>query len=905
MALPYRRARRALTLAAITATAGGCLFGDNGVRTPEAPPRPSPTSTAPPPLASGRLPDTAKPTRYTVSLAIDPANPRFSGSVTIAVEVARPTQAIVLHGRDLGVSHAEIVTGGRTLTAETIVRKAGGEHDDPDELIVAVAETIPAGPAELKIGWSAPISDKLSALFRVKEEGAYYAFTQLEPTDARRMLPCFDEPGFKTPFELKVTTPKGNRVFANTPEASHVDDGDGRNVTYRFEPTPPLPTYLFALAVGPFDMLEAPKGSVPIRLLAPRGREAMGTLALEAAAAHVDLLAAYFDRTFPYPKLDLVAVPELGFGAMENAGLISFRDDLLLLDARTASAEARHAMASAVAHEIAHHWFGNLVTMKWWDDLWLNEGFATWIEAKTIDSWRPPMAARMEQLRAKHAVMALDGLDSARAVRALASASADPEEAFDDITYDKGAAVLGMLEAWLGQETFREGVRGYVKAHEFGSASAVDLWSALTQAAGRDVAPVAATFLDQPGVPLVRAEIACKGAETPRVRLSQERYRSRGKGGSQAWKIPVCIAFEGDRHKPACGLIDGPTAEIALPKGRCPRWIYPNAGERGYFHFALPKEPLAALIRASRQLAPAERMGLVANTSALVQSGDADADALLDVIEALHADPDRRVIDQVTATLAQASRALVDDTSRSAFRALVSKLFGRMARTLGFDPRKGESDDKRLLRVRVLGTLADLADDPWVIAESEKRAAAWLTDPRAVDSDVAAIALRAGTRRAGDKRFHELLEAAKRARSPADRIAATSALGGFADAALLRRGLDLMVNEPLKIQDGFHVFNTALARPDARPIVLAWVRDRFGELRGKVPDFALSRLTSVVETICEAKTLESASAFFGEALVGIELGERALVQALEKSELCIDLRRREAAKVSRRLGKKK
>jgi cytosol alanyl aminopeptidase len=905
MALPFRRARRALALAAIAATAGGCLFGGDGARTPDPAPRPSPTSMAPPPLASGRLPDTARPTRYTVSLAIDPANPRFSGNVTIAIEVPRSTQAIVMHGRELAVSQAEIVVGGRTLQAETAVRKAHGDHDEPDELVVAVAEPIPAGPAEIRIGWSAPISDKLSALFRVKEEGAYYAFTQLEPTDARRLLPCFDEPGHKTPFELKVTTPKGNRVFANTPEVERVDDADGRNVIYRFAPTPPLPTYLFALAVGPFDVREAPKGSVPIRLLAPRGRDALGGLALEAASAHVDLLAAYFDRPFPYPKLDLVAVPELGFGAMENAGLISFRDDLLLLDPRTAGAEARHAMASAVAHEIAHHWFGNLVTMKWWDDLWLNEGFATWIEAKTIDAWRPPMAARMEQLRAKHAVMALDGLDSARAVRRLASATADPEEAFDDITYDKGAAVLGMLEAWLGQEAFRKGVRSYVKAHEFGSASAGDLWGALGEAAGRDVGPVAATFLDQPGVPLVRAELACKGGEPPRVRLSQERYRSHAKRVTQTWKIPICIAFDGDRHKPACGMIDGPTAEIALPEGRCPRWIYPNAGERGYFHFALPKESLAALTRASRKLATAERMGLVANTWALVQSGDVDADALFDVIQAMHADPDRRVVEQVLATLSRASGALVDDASRIAFRALVSKLFGRTAKTLGFDPRKGESDDKRLLRVRVLGALADLANDPWVIAESEKRTALWLADPTSVDADVAAIALRAGTRSAGEKRFTELFEAAKRARSPADRIAAMRALGGFADAALLRRGLDLMVSEPLKIQDGFQVWSAALARSDARPIVLAWVRDRFAELRGKVPDFALSRLTSVVETICEARTLESASAFFGEALAGIETGERALVQALEKSELCIDLRRREAARVSRRLGKKR
>ena len=899
-----RLARRALSLSALTASAGGCLFGSDVARAPDPTPTASAVSAAPPPLASGRLPDTARPTRYTVSLAVDPAHPRFSGSVVIAVVLPRPTAAIVLHASDLSVSRAEIVIGGRRLAAETTLRRSGGHRDEADELVVAAPETLPAGPAELHLGWSAPIGERLSGLFRVKEEGVFHAFTQLEPNDARRLLPCFDEPSFKAPFELKVTTPKGNLVLANTPEVERVDEADGQRVTYRFAPTPPLPTYLFALAVGPFELREASKSSVPIRAATPRGRAALAGLALEAAAAHVDLLAAYFDRPFPYPKLDLVAVPEFGFGAMENAGLVSMRDDLMLLDPRTAGAEARHAMASALAHEIAHHWFGNLVTMRWWDDLWLNEGFATWIEGRILDSWRPAMGARLEARRARDAVMALDGLDSARAVRELSAADADAEEAFDDITYDKGAAVLGMLEAWLGPDAFRSGVRAYLAANEWKNASAADLFASLDKAGGREVTGVAASFLDQPGVPLVRADVACKPGEAPRVRLTQERYRKRA--STTRWKIPICVAFEGDRKKPACGLLDGDSAEIPLPlaPGRCPRWIYPNAGEHGYYHFALPLASLGALTRSVRSLAPPERIGLIANTWSLLHSGDVDAAAMIDLLAAVRADPERRVIEQALATLDRVERALVDEAHRPAFRALVIKLFGPTARELGFDPKKGESDDKRLLRVRVLQALADLADDPWTIAEAEKRAALWLADPRSVHADVAALALRAGSRRGDERRFSALLEAAKRARSPADRIAAVSALGGFGDPALVRRGLDLMVTEPLKIQDGFHVFSAALGRPASRPVVLAWVKDRFGELRGKVPDFALSRLTSVVETICDARTLEDAAAFFGRALAGLEGGERALVIALEKSEMCIDLRRREASRAGQRLDQR-
>ncbi|MFT3775020.1 MAG: M1 family metallopeptidase [Minicystis sp.] len=883
--------------------ASGCFLGGDPAKVPDTAQTAPVPAPVPPPLPSGRLPDTARPVRYTVALAVDPANDRFSGNVTIALDVPQPTRAVVLHARDLGIKEAEVVVAGKHLAAETSVRMAAGGREAPDELVVTVAEPIPAGAAELRIAYSAPFGGKLSGLFHVKEDDVSYAFTQSQPIDARRVIPCFDEPGFKVPFELEVTTSKGNLVLANTPEIAREDAEEGRRVKYKFAPTPPLPTYLFALAVGPFDMREATKAAVPLRLVAPTGKAALGGLALEAATAHLDLLAAYFDRPFPYPKLDLVAVPELGFGAMENAGLISFREDLVLLDPRSASAEARRAMASSVVHEIAHHWFGNLVTMKWWDDLWLNEGFANWIESKILDTWRPATGARMDALRGKLAVMELDGLDSARAVRQKVAGSGDAEDAFDDVTYDKSAAVLGMLESWLGPDTFRDGVRGYVKTHAFASATAADLWGALGKAANRDVAKVAATFLDQPGVPLVRAELSCKSGEAPRVTLAQLPYRARsGAAPDRAWTIPICVAYEG-AGEPACGVIESAGTEITLPaSGHCPKWIYPNAEERGYFHFALPPAGMRALTRAARSLSPAERIGLLAGTWALVQSGDVPADALLDLLETLRGEHDRRVVDQMIAALAHVDRALVDDASRPAFRAFVTKTLGPTARELGFDPKKGEPDDRRLLRVSVLAALADLADDPWVLAEAEKRAVAWIGDPRKVSADVAAIALRAGSRRSGEKRFEDLLAGAKRARSPEERLAAVSAIGGFADPALLRRGLDRMFAEPLKIQDGFHVFQAAMARPAARPIVLAWVKQRFGELRGKMPDFALSRLASAVETICEAHTLEDAAAFFNEALKGTEGGERAIVHALEKSELCIDVRAREAARVGKRLG---
>jgi aminopeptidase N len=860
----------------------------------------------PPPLDSGRLPGTAKPLRYEVALVIDPAMPRFTGDVGITVEIPAATQAIVLHGRDLTISRAEVVQGEQHLAASASTRLAKGPHDAPDELVLTLARPLSPGRAEIRIAWSAPIGDKLSGLYRVKEDGAHYVFTQFEPTDARRMLPCFDEPGFKVPFELKVTTPKGNLAVANAEEVARADSEDGRSTTFRFAPTAPLPTYLFALATGPFEIREAPPGPVKIRLITTKGKAILGDLVLEAAAAHTRLLGDYFDRPYPYSKLDLVAVPEFGFGAMENAGLISFREELILLDSQRAGAAARRAMATNVAHEISHHWFGNLVTMAWWDDLWLNEGFATWMEGKIVDAWRPSMDARLQAQRSKGTIMGRDALDSARAVRQPVSGSGEAEDAFDEITYYKGAAVLGMLEAWLGEATMRDGIRAYLKAHEHGSATSADLFQAIGAAANKDAGAVASTFLDQPGVPLVRADLVCDKGAPPRVRITQSRYRGRRGGAVQdhaAWKIPICVAYEGgDKAGPTCGLVEAEDAEIALPAGRCPKWVYPNANESGYYHFVLPAAQMAALAGAAHGLDPRERMGLVANAWALVRSGDLAVGTLLDLLAGMKRERHRLVLEEMIAALSGVSDTLVDEATRPTFRRYVASILLPIARELGWETRKADTDDQKLLRKSVLSALSTLAEDPWLDAEADKRSLAFLANPRSMDPDIAAIALHASARRAGERRFDELTSAASRATLPEERIDAIGPLGSFADPMLLRRALDLMLTDQLRVQDSFYISSAAMMWAESRPVVRAWVRDHFTELKGKMPDFLLARLAGVVESICDKDERESSAKLFGEAMKGTEGGERTLKQALEVADGCIDLRGREGANLKKRLG---
>jgi cytosol alanyl aminopeptidase len=882
-----------------------CLGNNDVTRAPTALSTDGASTSAPPPLASGRLPGTAKPLRYDVALSIDPQKDRFFGDVTIGVDVPATTQAIVLHGRDLTIVRAEAIASGQHIPAIATFRRAAGSKEAPEELVLSLSKPLEAGRAEIRISYSAPISDKLSGLYRVKEDNQHYVFTQFEPTDARRMLPCFDEPGYKVPFELRVTTPKGNIAVANSHEVERADVDEGRRTMFRFAPTPPLPTYLFALAAGPLEIRQGATEPVKIRLITTKGKSKLGELVLETASAHTKLLVDYFGRAYPYSKLDLVAVPEFGFGAMENAGLITFREELILLDAKSASTEARRAMATNLAHEISHHWFGNLVTMQWWDDLWLNEGFATWMSGKIVDSWKPGMEARLEQLKAKNVAMGIDALDSARAVRQPVSNTSEAEEAFDGITYDKGAAVLGMLEAWLGPDTFRDGVRSYIKAHDYGSATAADLFQALSKASNKDVWPIASTFLDQPGVPLVRAELVCDKGEAPKVKLAQTRYRARPQADTErkdaAWKIPICIAQDGGG--PSCGLIQGPTAEIPL-KGRCPKWIYPNAQENGYFRFALPPNQIAALASAGKALDTRSRMGLVTDAWALVQSGDMGSDTLLDLLGGMRQERNRVVVEQMIATLQGVSDKLIDDGARPAFRAYVSSILLPLAREVGWEPRRAESDDQRLLRKSVLTALSTLAEDPSLLGQAERFAGMHLKDPRSVDADIAAIALRASSRRAGDKRFLELQAAARRAPTPQDRVVSVGALGAFADPQLLRRALDLMLTGEIKMQDSFYIYNAAMTYPESRATVLAWVKEHFAELKGKVPDFVLTRLAGSVESVCDSAARADAAKFFVSALKGTEAGDRTIQQALERADLCIHLRGREATRIKKKLNKK-
>jgi aminopeptidase N len=888
----------------------GCGAPADITRSPPPEVAKAPEIQVPAPLATGRLPGTAVPLRYSLSLVVDPAKSRFSGDVTIDVDVPRATRAIVLHGQDLSIERAAVMVSGEAIRAEPSLRSAAGSKEGGGELVLWLPRPIGPGKAQIRISYSAPFGEKLIGLYRVEEGGQAYAFTQFEPVDARRAFPCFDEPGFKVPFDLQLTIPKGQLAVANTEEVKREESGDGRSVTFTFAPTPPLPTYLVAIAVGPLEVREGPRDPIKIRLITTKGKAKMGDLALEAAGAFVKLLGEYFDRPYPYAKLDLVGVPEFAYGAMENAGLITFRESLLLLDPASASIAARRDMALTIAHEISHHWFGNLVTMTWWDDLWLNEGFATWMEAKLVDMWRPAMGASLENVAAKAWVMELDALGSAQAVRQPVVTVGDIEDGVDGLVFVKGAIVVGMLETWLGPDVFREGVRTYIKAHEHGNATSADLFEAMHRVSGKDVGAVVTSFLDRPGVPIVRARLRCE-AKGATVELTQARHRRAPvkepapAGEDRPWTIPLCIAYEGAPGKaPACGVLERESLSIPLPVTRCPAFIYPNAGEVGYFRFALPPEGMTALAKADKALDVQSRLGLITNSWALVRSGDLGSDALFDLLAGMKRERHRLVMEQMIGTLHEVSRTLIEDRTRPAFRAFVSSSLLPLAKELGWDPRKRDTDDDKLLRQATLSALAGLTDEPWMKAEADKRATAYLRDPRSVDPNIAGIALWLSTRRAAEARFTELLGALRRAATPEDRTKLIRTLGSFADPNLLRRSLDLILSGEIRPPEALTIFQQA-SFGESLPVALGWLKDHFEELKQKLPGFMVTRFASALGGVCDKDARDAAVDFYSRALSGLDGGERPLQQALEKADLCIELRAREASRAAARLVGKK
>src|SRR5712692_2804952 len=625
---------------------------------PAPPAKPEP----PPP---GPLPRDVRPLHYTLALQIDPDQPRFSGTAEIAVELRQRRQELWIHGR--GLHMTEATADGAPARYEQMT--------DDGVARLSLPKALGPGRTMLRFAWDAAFDPQLAGLYLVKAAGVNYAFTQFEDIDARRAFPCFDDPGFKTPFDVTLTVPAADTAVANTLPLEEQPARAGLK-SIRYAATLPLPTYLLAWSVGPFDVVtplplppnEIRKRPLRVRGIAAKGRGPELAYARETGNQLLVELERWFGRELPYDKLDHIAVPDYTFGAMENAAAITYREAFLLFKEGVGSADQKATIAHGIAHETAHQWFGDLVTLRWWDDAWLNESYATWMDHKIVESWNPALLSRVELLKNTGKAMGADSLASARAIRQPVETNAEIANAFSSsIAYYKGASVLEMFERWVGAPSFQKGVRAYIDAHANGSGSTDELLASISRVAGREVGTPFHTFLDQPGVPLVEARLSC--AEKPRLLLKQSRYLPVGSEGDRkkTWQIPFCVRSSLGEQ---CTLLT--SAEGAMDLPGCPQWLVPNADASGYYRWSLGREDLARL--AGARLTLRERISLGQNLAAAVKSGDLRASDALPALEPLARDPEGPVATEPMQFLGSLARYVSDD-ALSALRRYSAALY--------------------------------------------------------------------------------------------------------------------------------------------------------------------------------------------------------------------------------------
>ncbi|HZH16807.1 MAG TPA: M1 family metallopeptidase [Archangium sp.] len=842
--------------------------------------RPAPVS------PSLRLPTQVRPTGYTVELTLDPSAPAFQGVVDMDLEVKEAAEALWLHGRHLTVREATLTVDGRS-EALTLVKGSG------DFLGFVPVHPLEPGAAHLRIVYEGQLSEReTTGAFRAQDEGAWYAYTQFEPLGARRVFPCFDEPGFKVPWQLTFHVPAGNVAVTNTPLVNEEPRASG-GTTFRFARTQPLPSYLIAFGVGPFDFLEAkPSGekAVRTRIVTPKGRAGEGAYAAKVTPEILGHLERYFGTPYPYEKLDVLSVPLLG-GAMEHPGLVTFNSGSILARPGEDSLRRQRGFYNTQTHELAHQWFGNLVTLAWWDDLWLNEAFATWATPRTIESAQPTWDAPIERVQGRSYALGTDSLVTARRIRQPIQSEDDILNAFDGITYGKGASVLTMVEGWLGRDVFQRGVQRHLRAHAHGNATAKDFLDALSAEAGQDVSGVLGSFLDQGGAPLVTTRLDCSG-KVPVVRLSQSRFLPLGSSGDakQEWKVPLCVRYGSSKGTGrACTVLEGESAELALPEAKaCPTWVLPNADGAGYFRTALDTQMLGRLLSTeSRQLSRAERVALIGDVQALVNAGAMPASDALGLLPGLAGEKDRQVFQASLELLGMLRPSLLSDARQADRQRFLRDTYGARARALGFTPRANEDEDTRLLRPMLLGIAGEQGGDAKLVAEAKRLTQQWLADSKAIAPELVRTTLGIASAH-GDAALHgKLMTAMRSEKERRKREYLLDALAGFRDPALVRENLKLLLEPSGDLRETGELLFGAAWDVRSRDEAYAFVKEHYDVLAARLPEERVEGLAWTAASYCDPVHRQEAAAFFTERMERAPGGTRTLAQVLEGMDLCI------------------
>ena len=873
-----RKTLLAASAIALSLAAHSAAFGQTVAdKTPVAPPA---TTIALPEAPAGKLGDQVTPAAYRLDLTVDPSKERFSGRVEIDATLKKATNRVILHGRDLKVSQVTALAQGQSYVG------SWSQLSDGDSGMIRFPENLPAGPATFAFEYTAPFGSGPAGMFRVHVGDQWYSWTQHESIDARASFPGFDEPGFKTPFTVTLRTPKGLKAVSNAPEVSTQEEA-GLDV-HRFAPTLPLPTYLLAMMVGPFAVAESavppsPQRAtpLPLRIVSPQPNAAKLAYALENTKPIVALLENYFGQSFPYPKLDQITSPIMP-GAMENAGADLYADNIIVLD-DFASIARKRGFGMVVAHELAHQWFGDLVTPTWWEDIWLNESFANWMGYHIANKWRPDLHIGSGANAEGFVAMETDALIAGRPIHQKIDRNSQIDAAFDTITYGKGGHVVAMIAAFMGETRFRDGVRAYMAAHKYGNASSEDFFGAMAQVSGDPrILPAMRSFTDQQGVPLIT--FARDGAGW---KVTQERYARLGAVAPKTlWGVPLCLSQGTAR---SCTLLDRPEMTITfLGKGA----LMPNAGGTGYYRFELPKADWDALIARANRLSGDEALATADSLRASYLAGRSSITQMAALASKLAKNPDSHAAGVALDGLDALRRAdLFDETAAKSYQLFAGRTYLPILRSLGLNLAAGayadEAPERTQRRLSVVSALTGAAKIKEVRAQIVAGAEAYFGgNTAALDPMWFQPAFSAWLEGKGVAGAKDLYGRALATQDSSIRPILLGAVGSSGDKAVAKWVLDDSMDKRLRASERLALVRGVISTAGTRDLGYEWMKAHLDALMGGSGGiFFASKLPAMLNGFCSVARADTIATDLRSRLAG-KTAELELERTVERIRNC-------------------